>query len=107
MRAGFIGFFAGTAGPVTIFRADAGRDRGVRSGQKTARVEKPPAGALRSDHHRLVESFLRPTMKAKEGVERCIGVLGAPSDKNIGVTLLETRGPELREKGTRESKRST
>lgn len=47
--------------------------------QKTARVEKPPAGALRSDHHRLVESFLRPTMKAEEGVERCIGVLGAPT----------------------------
>ena len=53
------------------------RSRPVRSEDCAMEVEKPPAGALRSDHHRQVESFLRPTMRLEEGVERCIGVFGA------------------------------
>lgn len=51
-------------------------------------VEKPPAGALCSDHHRQVESFLRPTMRPEEGVERRIGVFRA----RPGIGVIPPRG---------------
>lgn len=77
-------------------------------------VEKPPAGALRSDHHRQVESFLRPTMRPEEGVERRIGVFGArPGHRRNSAWRLkgdpaETRRRKARERETgREQTRGT
>lgn len=78
--------------------------RPVRPEDCAMEVEKPPAGALRSDHHRQVESFLRPTMRLEEGVERRIGVFGARP--GIGVIPLKTWGPG-RERHERERERET